>query len=256
MGVRLLTRTTRSVAPTEAGARLVSSITPDIAHIQSELEALSSFRSKPKGIIRVSLGEHAARTANWPKLPAFLEEYPDVAVELGVDHELADIVADGFDAGVRLGERLAKEMVAVRIGPDLRMVVVGSAKYFEQRDKPLLPKDVTDHRCIGLRMRTSGGVMAWEFENGETTQNERVNGQLIVNSNIQVLTGALNGLGLGLIMEEVARPFITSGELVQVLDDWCPFFEGYHLYYPVRRQTSPEFAAFVRMLRYQPEEFR
>lgn len=250
LGVRLLTRTTRSVAPTEAGARLAAAISPDLEHIEAQLDALGSFRDKPAGTIRISLGDHAARTAIWPKLPEFLEQYPDVRVELGLDNGLADIVAQGFDAGVRLGERLAKDMVAVRIGPDLRMIVVGSPRYFANCQKPLVPRDLTEHRCIGLRMRTYGGLLVWEFEKGKTMQKVRVDGQLVVNSNPHVLTGVLNGIGLGLLMEDVALPYIATGELVQVLDDWCPPFEGYHLYYPVRRQASPAFAAFIKAVRY------
>jgi DNA-binding transcriptional LysR family regulator len=203
LGVRLLARTTRSVAPTEAGARLVSAIAPDLEHIAAELDALSAFRDKPSGTIRISLGEHASRTTIWPKLPAFLEEYPDVKVELAVDHGLTDIVGEGFDAGVRLGERLAKDMIAVRIGPDLRMVVVGSPGYFATRAKPMTPRDLTEHRCINLRMRTYGGLLVWEFEKDRIVQNVRVDGQLVVNSTAHVLTGALAGLGLGLIMEDV-----------------------------------------------------
>lgn len=250
LGVRLLMRTTRSVTPTEAGARLIEAIAPDIEHIAGELDALSRFRDKPTGTIRISLGEHAARTTIWPRLPAFLNDYPDVKVELAVDHGLTDIVAGGFDAGVRLGERLARDMIAVRIGPDLRMVVVGSPTYFAARARPVTPRDLTEHVCINLRMPTYGGLHVWEFEKDGKVQNVRVDGQVIVNSTSHVLTGALAGLGLGLIMDDVATRHIETGALIQVLGDWCPLFEGYHLYYPSRRQASPAFAAFARAFRY------
>ncbi len=249
LGVRLLARTTRSVAPTEAGARLASAIAPDLEHIAAELDALSAFRDKPAGTIRISLGEHAARTAVWPKLPGFLETYPDVKVELAIDHGLTDIVAEGFDAGVRLGERLARDMIAVRIGPNLRMSVVGSPAYFAKRARPSVPNDLIEHACVNLRMPTYGGLLIWEFEKDKVSQNVRVDGQLVVNSTSHALKGALSGLGLALIMEDVAQPYIAAGELIRVLDEWCPSFEGYHLYYPSRRQASPAFAAFVGALR-------
>ena len=250
IGVRLLTRTTRSVAPTEAGARLVHAIAPDLEHITAELEALNSFRDKPVGTIRINAGEHAARTVLWPKIPAFVKQYPDIKVELTVDQGLTDIVAEGYDAGVRIGERLARDMIGVRIGPRLRMVVVGSPEYFTSIPEPRKPQDLTNHDCINLRLPTLGGLLIWEFEKNGRTQNVRVEGQLFFNNNFHVVSAALAGLGLGYIMEDVAAPHIARGELKQVMADWCPTFDGYHLYYPSRRQTSSAFAAFVNAMRF------
>lgn len=250
MGLKLLTRTTRSVAPTEAGARLARAIGPDLDHIADELDALSAFRDKPAGTVRITLGEHAARTVIWPRLPAFIREHPDIKVELAVDQSLSDIVTDGFDAGIRIGEGLARDMIAVRVGPDLRMVVVGSPQYFSTRNMPQVPRDLMEHNCMNLSLRTLGGHLVWEFEKDGKSQRVRVEGQLVFSNNSHVVTAALAGLGLGLIMEDGAQPYLASGDLVQALDDWCPSFEGYHLFYPTRRQDSPAFAAFVKAFRY------
>ena len=250
LGVRLLTRTTRSVAPTEAGARLVHSIAQDIEHITDELDSLNSYRDKPFGTIRVSVGEHAERTVILPRLPGFLKQHPDVKVELAVDQNLTDIVAESYDAGVRIGERLARDMIGVRIGPRLRLVVVGSPNYFRDRSPPTKPQDLTSHECINLRLPTLGELLIWEFEKNGQAQNVRVDGHLILNNNDHVLMGALAGQGLGLIMEDMAKPHLASGELKQVLADWCPTFDGYHLYYPSKRQPSSAFAAFVKAMRF------
>ena len=249
LGVRLLNRTTRSVSPTEAGERLFRAIAPDFEHVRAELDALNAYRDKPIGTVRVSVGEHAARTVLWPKLPKFAREHPSVKVELSIDHALTDIAAESFDAGVRLGERLARDMIAVRIGPDLRMVAVASPAYFASNPPPATPQDLTTHNCINLRMPTSGGVMIWEFLKDGRAQNVRVDGQLTFNSNFLVLHAALEGLGVGLIMEDVAKPHLARGDLRQALADWSPTFPGYHLYYPSRRQPSSAFAAFVEAMR-------
>lgn len=251
MGLKLFTRTTRSVAPTDAGARLARSIGPDIAHIEAELDALSALRDRPTGTVRITLGEHAARSVIWPKLPEFARAHPDIRIELSVDQGLSDIVADGFDAGIRFGDGLARDMIAVRVGPDLRMIVVGSPDYFRTHGMPLTPRDLTEHDCINLRMRTMGGMFVWEFEKDGTRQNVRVEGQLVFSNNSHVVTAALAGLGLGYIMEDVALPYLQSGELIQVLDEWSPSFDGYHLFYPTRRQDSPAFAAFVKAFRHR-----
>ncbi|MGF6308426.1 DNA-binding transcriptional LysR family regulator [Bradyrhizobium sp. i1.8.4] len=251
LGVRLLTRTTRSVAPTAAGERLLQGIGPRFEEIEAELAALSALREKPAGTIRINAGEHAAETILWPALAEFLPCYPDIKVELSVDNGLANIVAERFDAGVRLGEQLAKDMIAVRIGPDFRMVVVGAPSYFKQRERPKRPQDLTQHACINIRLPTHGGIYAWEFERRGRPLKVRVDGQLVFNSTPLRIKAALAGLGLAYIAEDQVRAQLAKGQLVQVLDDWCAPFPGYHLYYPSRRQSSPAFALLIEALRYR-----
>jgi len=251
LGLRLLTRTTRSVSPTEAGERLLSSIGPRFDEIESELAALSEFREKPAGTIRITAGEHAADAILWPALEKLLPHYPDINVEIIVDYGLTDIVAERCDAGVRLGEQVAKDMIAVRIGPDMRMAVVGAPAYFERRPKPKTPADLTDHNCINLRLPTYGGVYAWEFEKDGREVKVRVEGQLVFNNAQLRLNAALSGLGLAFVPEALVRQPLSDGRLVRVLEDWCAPFPGYHLYYPSRRQTSPAFALLVNALRYR-----
>jgi len=251
LGLRLLTRTTRSVSATEAGERLLSSIGPRFDEIESELAALSEFREKPAGTIRITAGEHAADAVLWPALERLLPHYPDINVEIIVDYGLTDIVAERYDAGVRLGEQVAKDMIAVRIGPDMRMAVVGAPAYFERRPKPQTPADLTDHNCINLRLPTYGGVYAWEFEKGGREVKVRVEGQLVFNNAQLRLNAALSGLGLAFVPEALVRQPLSDGRLVRVLEDWCAPFPGYHLYYPSRRQTSPAFALLVNALRYR-----
>jgi len=251
LGLRLLTRTTRSVSPTEAGERLLSSIGPRFDEIESELAALSEFREKPAGTIRITAGEHAADAIRWPALEKLLPHYPDINVEIIVDYGLTDIVAERYDAGVRLGEQVAKDMIAVRIGPDMRMAVVGAPAYFERRSKPKTPADLTDHNCINLRLPTYGGVYAWEFEKDGREVKVRVEGQLVFNNAQLRLNAALSGLGLAFVPEALVRQPLSDGRLVRVLEDWCAPFPGYHLYYPSRRQTSPAFALLVNALRYR-----
>jgi DNA-binding transcriptional LysR family regulator len=251
LGIRLLTRTTRSVAPTEAGERLLQTVGPRFEEIEQALLALAEMRERPAGTIRITAGEHAARSALQPGLAKFLPDYPDIRVEIAVDYGLVDIVSEGFHAGVRLGEQVAKNMIALRIGPDLRMVVVGAPAYFERRPKPLNPQDLTDHNCINMRLPTYGGLFPWEFEKDGREMKVRVDGQLIVNTIRQRLDSALQGLGLAYMPEDVAAPCIASGELVQVLEDWCPPFSGYHLYYPSRRHASPAFALLLDALRFK-----
>jgi DNA-binding transcriptional LysR family regulator len=251
LGLRLLTRTTRSVAPTEAGERLVRTIGPRFDEIDAELIALSALRDKPAGTIRITTGEHAAETVLWPVLATLLRGYPDIKVELIVDYGLTDIVAERFDAGVRLGEQVARDMIAVRIGPDWRMAVVGAPSYFASRAGPKRPQDLTDHDCINLRLPTYGGLFPWEFEKRGRELKVRVEGPLVFNNISLRLNAALAGLGLAYLPEDVAQPHLADGRLVRVLADWCPPFSGYHLYYPSRRQPTPAFALLVEALRYR-----
>ncbi|WP_338822045.1 LysR family transcriptional regulator [Bradyrhizobium septentrionale] len=251
LGVRLLTRTTRSVAPTEAGERLLQGVGPRFEEIEAELAALNALREKPAGTIRINAGEHAAETILWPALEKFLPRYPDIKVELTVDNGLANIVAERFDAGVRLGEQLAKDMIAVRIAPDFRMVVVGAPTYFKRRERPKRPQDLTQHTCINIRLPTHGGIYAWEFEKRGRAIKVRVDGQLVFNSTALRIKAALAGLGLAYVAEDQVEAQLAKGQLVQVLDDWCAPFPGYHLYYPSRRQSSPAFALLVDALRYR-----
>ncbi|MBY5395564.1 LysR family transcriptional regulator [Rhizobium leguminosarum] len=251
LGLRLLTRTTRSVAPTEAGERLLVSIGPRLDEIESELVALSAFREKPAGTIRINAGEHAADAVLWPALEKLLPDYPDINVEIIVDYGLTDIVAERYDAGVRLGEQVAKDMIAVRIGPDMRMAVVGAPAYFDTRPKPLTPQDLTDHNCINLRLPTYGSVYAWEFEKDGRELRVRVEGQLVFNNIALRLNAVLAGMGLAYMPENLVEAYLADGRLVRVLEDWCLPFSGYHLYYPSRRHTSPAFALLVDALRYR-----
>ncbi|MGO8147648.1 LysR family transcriptional regulator [Rhizobium leguminosarum] len=251
LGLRLLTRTTRSVAPTEAGERLLVSIGPRLDEIESELAALSAFREKPAGTIRINAGEHAADAVLWPALQKLLPDYPDINVEIIVDYGLTDIVAERYDAGVRLGEQVAKDMIAVRIGPDMRMAVVGTSAYFDSRAKPRTPQDLTDHNCINLRLPTYGSVYAWEFEKDGRELRVRVEGQLVFNNIALRLNAVLAGLGLAYMPQDLVEAHLADGRLVRVLEDWCLPFSGYHLYYPSRRHTSPAFALLVDALRYR-----
>ena len=251
LGVRLLTRTTRSVAPTAAGERLLQAIAPHFAEIEAELLAVSELRDRPAGTIRITATDYAADTILWPRLAAFLPQYPDIRVEISIDYGLVDIVARQFDAGVRSGEQIAKDMVAVRIGPDLRMAVVAAPPYFATRPQPQRPQDLIDHNCISLRLPTLGGLYAWEFAKDGQELRAHVEGQLVFNGTFQMLNAALSGFGLAYVPEDVARPHLAAGRLLRVLEDWCPPFAGYHLYYPSRRQASAAFTLLVDALRYR-----
>jgi DNA-binding transcriptional LysR family regulator len=250
LGLRLLTRTTRSVSVTEAGERLVLTVAPRFEEIEAEMNALTELREKPAGTIRITASEHAVSAILWPKLAKFLRHYSEVKVEITIDHSLIDIVAQRYDAGVRSGEQVAKDMIAVRIGPDMRMAVVGAPSYFAPRSLPKKPQDLTDHNCINLRLATYGGLYAWEFEKGRRALKVRVDGQLIFNGTAQMLNAALAGFGLAYVPEDAARPHLARGQLKRVLEDWCPPFPGYHLYYPSRRHSSPAFSLLVDALRY------
>jgi DNA-binding transcriptional LysR family regulator len=251
LGVRLLTRTTRSVAPTEAGERLLKTLGPALNDIAIELSSVREMRDKPAGTIRITASEHAATTLLWPALERFLPRYPDIHVELDLNSGLTDIVAERFDAGVRLGESVAKDMVAVRIGPDLRMVVVGSPKYFAHHPKPRRPQDLADHACINLRLPTSGGLYAWELQKGRREMKVRVEGSLVFNNSSMGIRAAVAGFGLAFVMEDLVVRQIAEGSLITVLDDWCGPFAGYFLYYPNRRQPMTAFALLVDALRYK-----
>lgn len=251
LGLRLLTRTTRSVAPTEAGERLFRSVGPRLAEIEAELAALSALRETPAGTVRLTAGEHAATSLLWPALTRLLPRYPDIRVEVDIDNRLTDIVSERFDAGVRLGEQVAKDMVAVRIGPDLRMVVVAAPACLARRPPPRTPHELTGHDCINFRLPSSGGLYAWEFARGGRELRVRVEGPLIFNSLEMIRQAALAGFGLGYLPEDMVAADIAAGRLVLLLEDWCPPFPGYHLYYPSRRQPTPAFAVLVEALRHR-----
>ncbi len=249
LGIRLLTRTTRSVATTEAGERLLNTLRPALDSIDRQLDNLSDLRDRPSGMIRITTPEHAAQTVLWPVINQFLRDYPDVEIELNAESGLTDIVAERYDAGVRLGEQLAKDMIAVRIGPPLRMAVLAAPSYFDAHGRPRTPHDLTAHRCINLRMRSSGALYVWDFENGGQEINVRVEGQITLNSMPLVMEAVRAGHGIAYVMEDRALPLIESGEAERVMEVWCPPFDGYHLYYPSRRQPTPAFSLLVAALR-------
>lgn len=250
LNVRLLTRTTRSVAPTETGERIIASLEPRLAELESELESILQLNGGASGNIRLSAGEHSARKLLWPKLKPFLKQYPDINVELVVDNGFVNIVEGRFDAGIRLGESVDKDMVAVRIGPDLRMVVVGSPQYLQAQGIPQTPHELQHHRCINMRLPTAGGLYHWEFEKDAKPLRVRVEGQLIFNLLSERIDAVLAGFGLACVPDDMVQDELKSGELVQVLADWCPTFPGYYLYYPSRKQHPPAFALLIDSLRY------
>jgi len=251
LGVRLLTRTTRSVAPTEAGERLLRNLAPHFEQIEAELSALSEFRDKPSGNIRITATDYVANTILLPKLAKFLRAYPDIKIEVIIDYGLRDIVAERYDAGVREGEQVAKDMIAVPIGPESRMAVVGAPSYFRKQAVPKTPQELVGHNCINLRLPTHGGLYAWEFEKDGHELKVRVEGQISVNGTYQMLNAAVGGMGLAYIPEDLAQPHINKHRLNRVLEDWCPSFAGFHLYYPSRRQATPAFAMLVDALRHR-----
>lgn len=251
LGVRLLMRTTRSVSPTEAGRRLADALRPALDGIEAELAALDAMRARPSGMIRITAGHHPARQILFPAVSRLMAEHPDVHVEIVVDSRFVDIAREGFDAGVRLGESLDKDMVAVRISPDLQMVVAGSPDYFRNHPKPRTPHDLTHHRCINLRLPTLGGLYVWEFEKDGRPLNVRVEGQFICNEPDLLIEAALSGHGLLCLPSDHLAAYLEAGALVRVLEDWCPPFAGYHLYYPSRRQMTPAFRLLVEALRWR-----
>jgi DNA-binding transcriptional LysR family regulator len=251
LGIRLLARTTRRVSPTEAGERLLATAAPRFEEIESELARLSELRDKPAGAIRITADDYAIDAILWPKLKPLLRAYPDIRIEIAVDYGLTDIVAQRYDAGVRAGSLVAKDMIAVRIGPDFRLAVVGSPDYLKRRAAPRAPSDLADHLCVNLRLPTYGGLYAWEFERDGREERVRVNGQLTFNSTGRMIEAALEGFGLAYAPEELALPHIAAGRLLPLLEAWWPTSPGYHLFYPSRRQASPAFAALVDALRHR-----
>lgn len=251
IGLKLLTRNTRNVAPTQAGEQLIASLGPALKEIEAGLSALSALRERPAGMVRITSSRHAAEKILWPAVSSLIKTYPDVTVEISVDSHLTDIISDRFDAGVRLGEQIAKDMIAIPIGPDLRMAVVGAPSYFEKHGRPATPHELTEHSCINIRMQTKGGLYAWEFGKDGRDLNVRVEGSFIVNDGSMVLRAATEGLGLACMLEDQVSELVATGELERVLEDWCPYFSGYHLYYPDRRQLPPAFSILVNALRYR-----
>ncbi|MFV0360443.1 LysR family transcriptional regulator [Tropicimonas sp.] len=251
LGVRLLTRTTRSVSPTEAGERLLQNVGPRLDEIANELEAIGALSEKPAGTVRINCSEYAAESVIWPKLSKVLPDYPEIRLEIFVEHSFTDIAAERFDAGVRLGESLEKDMIAVRIAPDDRLIAVGSPSYFRKHIPPDVPRDLTGHNCINLRMSTRGELYAWEFEKGGKPLNVKVDGQLVFNTINPMIEAALLGFGIALVPESAVQAQLTDRTLVQVLDDWCQPFAGFHLYYPSRRQQSPAFEIVMNALRHK-----
>jgi DNA-binding transcriptional LysR family regulator len=251
LGVHLLHRTTRRIAPTEAGERLLAAIGPRLDGLQADLAGVSALRDKPAGHIRITASEHAADALLLPRLMRLMPDYPDIHIEINTNYQMIDIVEQRFDAGVRLGESVAKDMIAVRIGPDVRMAVVGAPAYFASHARPRKPQELTAHDCINVRLPTHGGLLPWDFKKGRQELNVRVQGRWIFNGFHQVVNAALNGMGLAFVLEEVVQEHIAAGRLVRVLDDWCKVFPGYHLYYPSNRQQSPAFALIVDALRYR-----
>lgn len=251
LGLRLLTRTTRSVAPTAAGERLISRVGPRLEEIDAELNALSEMREKPAGRVRINAGDHAARAVLWPALRRLLPEYPDIQVEVMVDQGLSDIVSERYDAGIRLGENLEKDMIAIPVSPEMQLRVVGSPSYFARHPKPVVPQDLQQHNCINRRLTTQGGLYAWEFEKDGRELKVRVDGQLTLNRESAIIDAALHGMGLAIVMEDGIREYVEAGRLETVLDDWSQPFPGYYLYYPSRRHPSPAFAVVAEALRYR-----
>ncbi|QIB34712.1 LysR family transcriptional regulator [Ancylobacter pratisalsi] len=251
LGVRLLTRTTRAVSPTEAGERLLQGIGPHFDEIEAQVDALNDLRDTPAGTIRISASDYAISSILWPKLQKFLPRYPDIKVELMLDNGLTDIVTERYDAGVRMGEQLAKDMISARIGPDFRFAVVGTPVYFAEHPVPDHPQDLVQHRCINYRFQTSGGLWAWDFEKDGRELKIRVDGQLAFNNIFHVLDAVLAGAGLAFVPEEIARDHIRAGQLIRVLEDWCAYWDGFYLYYPSRRQSSPAFVALLDALRHR-----
>jgi DNA-binding transcriptional LysR family regulator len=253
LGVRLLTRSTRGVSPTEAGEKLYAELEPHYEAIEAGLAALGESRDKPAGTIRITTHDHAAGTVLWPKLAPVLAAYRDLKIEISINYGLIDIVAERFDAGVRLGDQVAKDMIAVRISPDMKRAVVGSPAYLAGRPAPATPQDLTRHNCINMRLPTYGGLAPWEFARDGKTLQVQVDGQAIFNTTPQKLQAALDGAGLAALPDDMVREHVAAGRLLRVLEDWCPTYPGYHLYYPSRRQASPAFAIVLEALRYRPE---
>lgn len=251
LGVRLLTRTTRNVSPTDAGERLMITIGPLFDQITSELDKIGELREKPAGNIKITCSDDAAEQLIMPVLPGFFKEFPEITVEIAIDYGFTNIVEQRFDAGIRLGESISRDMIAVRLGPDWRLSLVAAPSYFESRPIPAHPNELTSHACINIRHSVGGSIYSWEFKEEDRKFTVKVNGPLTCNSNIHILNGALDGIGLAYVPDFMAKPYIDDGRLVEVLVDWCPYFPGFHLYYPNRRNSSPAFTAFVNAVRFK-----
>ena len=252
LGVQLLSRTTRNVAPTHAGERLVRQVGPLFEQVAAEIDAISSLRDKPSGTIRITCTDAVIETIFRPKLSSFLEQYPDIKLEISINYALVDIVEERFDAGVRIGEAIDKDMIATRIGPDWRFSVVGSPAYFERHSLPMTPRDLSNHKCINMRMTTAGGYLRWEFKSAEGgSLSLRVEGQLSFNTSGAVLNAAVDGVGLGFVPQTLAARYLADGRLIEVLAEFCPAYEGFHLFYPSRKHNPPAFAAFIETMRYR-----
>jgi len=252
LGLRLLTRTTRSVAPTEAGERLLRAVGPRFQEIEEELDALTDLRDKPAGTVRITATDVALDTVVWPKLAKVLPQFPDLKVEIVVDYGLTDIVAERFDIGVRFGDQVAKDMIAVRIAPDTKMAMVCSPSYLANRPPPKAPADLVGHSCIALRLPTRGGLYAWELKKGKCEMQVKVTGQLICNGAYQMVNGAMDGVGLAFVPDDLIANHVVEGRLVRVMEDWCPTFPGLHIFYASRRETSRAMAVIIEALRYRP----
>jgi len=251
LGVQLMTRTTRSISPTAAGDQLLKTLETSFSDIEESLTNLGELRDKPAGTIRITTAEHAALTILWPKLSTFLPDYPDIKVEINIDYGFTDIVSQRYDAGVRLGESVEKDMIAARIGPDLKMAVVASPSYFSTHEKPRTPHDLARHNCINLRLPTHDGLMIWDLEKKGQTLKIRVDGQLVFNSGTQILKATLEGFGLAYLPDGMVKEAVAKGTLISVLEDWCPPFPGYYLYYPSRHHPSPAFSLLLEALRHR-----
>mgnify|MGYP001079245102 FL=1 len=250
LGIRLLTRTTRSVSLTDAGEHLLNDLGPYIDGIQDTLQSLKDLNGTPSGTIRISTSDYAINTVIWPKVQGLLRDYPEINLELIDDYTLTDIVSNRFDAGTRLGEQITNGMVSVKIGPDVRFAVVGAPGYFAQHPVPTHPHDLLHHTCINLRFPTHGNLYVWEFEKEGKSVNVKVEGQLVFSRIYQNLSAALEGFGLAHVPRDIAESYIERGQLVSVLDDWCPYWDGYYLYYPSRRQPSKAFSLLLEALRF------
>ncbi|HHY6927846.1 LysR family transcriptional regulator [Burkholderia ambifaria] len=251
LGVRLLTRTTRSVSTTEAGEELFQAVAPRIDEIEMKLAAVADFRDKPAGVVRITATEHPIDTIIWPKLTRVLPDYPDIRVELSVDYGLANIVEERYDIGVRYGDQVAKDMIAVRISPDIRMTMVASPAYLDGRKPPKTPQDLLDHDCVTLRLATAKGIYAWELKKGRNEIQARVNGRITCNTQPHMVQAALDGFGIAFVTEDIVLDHVRSGQLRIVMPDWCPVFPGYHAYYPSRRQASRAFSIVIDALRHR-----
>lgn len=250
LGVRLLTRTTRSVSPTEAGDRLIENVGPRLAEIEAEIQAVSELSDKPSGTIRITAIDHVIDTVLWPRVAEILPKYPDLRVEMNSEYRMLDIVAERFDIGVRFGDQVAKDMIAVRLTPDVPMMIVGAPAYFDKRPVPSSPQDLLKHNCITLRL-AGGGIYAWELRNGEDEIEARVSGQVTFNSAYQMLHAALSGCGLAFVPADLAGPHVREGRLLSVMENWCPAFPGLHAYYPSRRQSSRALTLVIDAIRYR-----